>query len=81
MAHSAVPPPPKVTWVGAAANLLLVVGKAGAGVAGNSSAMISDAGHSSRRRDCRFADALSPSLLKHLLEGEGVQQNDSLADG
>ena len=23
----------------------------------------------------------SPSLLKHLLKGEGVQQNDSLADG
>ena len=33
-------------------------------------------------RDCHFADALSPSLLKHLLKGEGGgQQNDSLADG
>ena len=29
-----------------------------------------------------FADALSPSLLKHLLKAEGgAQQNDSLADG
>ena len=24
----------------------------------------------SRRRDCHFADALSPSILKHLLTGE-----------
>ena len=31
-------------------------------------------------RDCHFADALSPSLLKHLLK-RGVQQNGSLADG
>ena len=35
----------------------------------------------SRRRDCHFADIPSPLLLKHLLEGEGVQQNDILADG
>ena len=32
-------------------------------------------------RDCHSADALSPSLLKRLLKVEGVQQNDSLADG
>ena len=33
-------------------------------------------------RDCHFADALSPSPLKHLLKVElGVQQDDSLADG
>ena len=35
----------------------------------------------SRRRDCHFADTPSPSTLKRLLKGEGVQQNDSLADG
>ena len=35
----------------------------------------------SRRRDCHFADTPSPSLLKRLLKAEGVQQNDSLADG
>ena len=39
------------------------------------------AGGLSRRRDCHFAGTQSPSLLKHLLKGEGVQQNDSLADG
>ena len=33
----------------------------------------------SRRRDCHFADALSPSLLMHLLKG--VHQNDSLVNG
>ena len=38
-------------------------------------------GLASRRRDCHFADIPSPSILKHLLQGEGVQQNDSLADG
>ena len=38
-------------------------------------------GVTSRRRDCHFADIPSPSTLKHLLKGEGVQQNDSLADG
>ena len=32
-------------------------------------------------RDCHFADALSPSLLKHLLKVEGVQQSGSVADG
>ena len=35
----------------------------------------------SRRQDCHFTDALSSSLLKRLRKGEGVQQNDSLADG
>ena len=30
-----------------------------------------EAGGSSRRRDCHSADAPSPSLLKHLLQGEG----------
>ena len=35
----------------------------------------------SRRRDCHSADALSPSLLIHLLKVEGVQQNDSLVNG
>ena len=30
---------------------------------------------------CHFADAISQSLLKHLLKVEGVQQSDSLADG
>ena len=35
----------------------------------------------SRRRDCHFTDIPSPSILKHLLKLEGVQQNDSLADG
>ena len=37
-------------------------------------------GHS-RRRDCHFSDTPSPSLLNCLLKGEGVQQNDRLADG
>ena len=37
-------------------------------------------GRASCRRDCHFADSPSPSLLKRLLKGEGVQQNDSLAD-
>ena len=32
-------------------------------------------------RDCHFADSLSPSLLKHVLKVEGLQQNDSLANG
>ena len=32
---------------------------------------IDDAGHSSRRRDCHFADALSPSLLKAPAKGRG----------
>ena len=35
----------------------------------------------SRRRDCHSADALSQSLLVHLLKVEGVQQNDSLVNG
>ena len=35
----------------------------------------------SRRRDCHLTDTPSPSLLKHLLKVEGVQQNGSLADG
>ena len=35
----------------------------------------------SRRRACYFADTPSPCRLKHLLQGEGEQQNDSLADG
>ena len=36
-------------------------------------------GNHSRRRDCHFADVLSPSMLNHLLKGEGErQQNDSL---
>ena len=39
------------------------------------------AGCASRRRDCHFADIPSPLLLKRLLKGEGVQQDDSLADG
>ena len=37
-----------------------------------------------RRRDCHFADIPFPSLLEHLLEGEGgaaEMQNGSLADG
>ena len=34
-----------------------------------------------RREFCHFTDIPSPSLLKHLLNGEGVQQNDALADG
>ena len=38
-------------------------------------------GETSWRRDCHFADTPSSSILKHLLEGEGMQQNDSLADG
>ena len=38
-------------------------------------------GWDSHWRDCHFADAPSPSLLKHLLKVKGVQQNDSLADG
>ena len=32
-------------------------------------------------RDCHFADALSPSLLKHLLQVQGDAADDSLADG
>ena len=35
----------------------------------------------SRRRDCHFDDTPFLSLLKHLIKVEGVQQNDSLADG
>ena len=35
----------------------------------------------SRRRDCHSADVPSPSMLKHLLKGEGGAANDSLADG
>ena len=35
---------------------------------------------SRRRRGCHSADTPSPSLLKDLRTGEGVQQNDSLAD-
>ena len=42
---------------------------------------VSRSGAASRRRDSHFADALSPSLLKNLLKVEGLQQNDSLADG
>ena len=39
-------------------------------------------GRDSRRREfCHFAGTPSSSLLKRLLNGEGVQQNDSLADG
>ena len=38
-------------------------------------------GRASRRRDCHFSDAPFPSILKHLLKLEGLQQNDSLADG
>ena len=42
----------------------------------------SSEGAGSRRQDfCHFADTPSPSLLKHLLEGEGTQQNESLATG
>ena len=33
-----------------------------------------------RPRDCHSADALSPSLLIHLLQCEGVQQDGSLDD-
>ena len=36
---------------------------------------------SSNRRDSHIAEVPFPSMLKHLLKGEGVQQNDSLADG
>ena len=32
-------------------------------------------------RDCHFADALSPLILKYLLKLAGVQQNGNLADG
>ena len=32
---------------------------------------LTEDGGVSRRRDCHFADALSPSLLIHLLKGEG----------
>ena len=43
---------------------------------------ISGFGAVSHWRDLHFADALSPSLLKHLLKLKGgVQQNYSLADG
>ena len=35
----------------------------------------------SRWRDYHCADALSPSLLIHLLKVEGVQHNDSLVNG
>ena len=38
-------------------------------------------GDASHRRDCHFADATSPSLLKRLQRQRGTQQNDSLADG
>ena len=35
-----------------------------------------------QRRGLRAPGGTSfPSILKHLLKGEGVQQNDSLADG
>ena len=38
-------------------------------------------GQDSRRRDCHFDDTPFLALLKHLIKVEGVQQNDSLADG
>ena len=38
-------------------------------------------GTNSCRRDCPYVDALSPSLLKYLLNVEDVQQSESLADG
>ena len=38
-------------------------------------------GTNSCRRDCPYVDALSPSLLKYLLNVEEVQQSESLADG
>ena len=34
------------------------------------------AGADSHWRDCHFADTPSPSVLKHLLREEGMQQND-----
>ena len=37
-------------------------------------------GPSRRRKFCHFADTPFPSILKPLLKGAGVQQNDSLAD-
>ena len=45
---------------------------------------VSAVGVASYWRDCHFANALSPSLLKHLLKMGGVgwgEQNDSRADG
>ena len=33
--------------------------------------LLSPPGFTSRRRDCHFTDIPSPSLLKHLLKGEG----------
>ena len=36
----------------------------------------SDGGFDSRRRDCHFADALSASILKHLLKVEGGVQHE-----
>ena len=41
----------------------------------------SKSGAASRQRDCHFAGAPSSTLLKRPLNGEGVQQNDSLAGG
>ena len=38
-------------------------------------------GGRSHWRDCHFADAPSPSVLKHLIGVEGGQQSDSLANG
>ena len=35
----------------------------------------------SRRRDCHFTGTPCVSLLKHLLQVQGVPSNDSLADG
>ena len=35
----------------------------------------------SRRRDCHYTDTPVLSILIHLLKVEGVQQNDSLANG
>ena len=35
----------------------------------------------SRRRDCHFTDTPCLSLLKHLIQVQGVPSNDSLADG
>ena len=39
-----------------------------------------DSGLHSHWRDCHFDDTPCLSLLKHLLQVQGVQQNDSLAN-
>ena len=47
----------------------------------NGTDCVRNAKTASRRRDCHFTDTPCLSLLKHILQVQGVPSNDSLADG